>query len=154
MLGMVAGAVTAFFFDPQNGDVRRQRLQELWEDNRGLAEGAGQTATAAARRAKPALERAGRELTRSSRSGWQAPSSGVLTGILMGAAATGAALYLFDPADGSRRREKLVALVTDKWQEAAETGQELAASSGDAARRIRRQATGTAGQVFDRVIGK
>jgi len=113
-VGATLGGLAAYLFDPKVGEVRRDRLYSLWQDNRDTAVQAGQTASRAFESARPVAERVTKAVGRGD---WaqvfESRRRSITLPKLIGAAAVGGALmYFLDPVRGSERRRS--ALVTGR----------------------------------------
>ena len=105
-LGAALGGLAVYFYDPELGENRRERMSSLWRDNRNTALQAGRTAsetidsarplargikTAIGRGHLPVVIERGRRAT-------------ILPGLLGAALIGGTAVFFMDPAKGSARR--------------------------------------------------
>jgi gas vesicle protein len=105
-VGAALGGLAVYFYDPQLGGERRDRLASLWQENRDSVLRAGRAASETIDSARPQVRRMTDAV---SRTDWaraldrERPTSRLP--ILLGAAALGAvAVYFMDPSKGSARR--------------------------------------------------
>lgn len=107
-IGALLGGAAVFFFDPQQGEDRRRRLQSLWRDNSDAVLQVGAGASQAAESMRPLVRRMRRGL----KQGDWAGNSGVswvpaVTGIFVASVLGGALVYFLDPQNGLVRRNSL-----------------------------------------------
>lgn len=58
--GALVGGVLMYLFDPENGNQRREQLQEWWRRNQGTVKGAGRATVRKVQDLQPMVERAAR----------------------------------------------------------------------------------------------
>lgn len=129
-LGAVSGGLAAYFFDPESGEDRRERLLGLWNDNQASARRAGRAASRAAAQAAP-LARQIKDRR------WDAlfpqqPQRQEVPGVVkvFAAAVLGGTLaYFLDPDNGQRRRQRVVGFVQAKQERAIEAGRQAKADA-------------------------
>jgi len=105
-LGAALGGLAVYFYDPDLGESRRERMSSLWRDNRSGVLQAGRTASETIDSARP-LARGIRTAIGRGRLPVVIERGGGATIVsrLIGAAVIGgAAVFFMDPAKGSARR--------------------------------------------------
>jgi hypothetical protein len=58
--GALVGGALMYLFDPENGNQRREQLQEWWRKNQGTVKGAGRATVRKVQDLQPMVERATR----------------------------------------------------------------------------------------------
>jgi hypothetical protein len=114
-IGVALGSAAVYFFDPQQGEDRRRRLQSLWRENRGTAREVGGGVSRAAESMRPLVRRMKRRVE----SGDWAEDAGAnwapaVTGIAVAAAIGGALVYFLDAQDGLGRRQRILTFLAGK----------------------------------------
>lgn len=108
-IGAALGGAAMYFFDPQQGEDRRGRIQSLWRANRDTALEVGGGVSQAAESMRPLVRRMKRGLERAD---WAEGNGSnwvpVLTGVVVAAAFGGALVYFLDPENGLVRRQRVV----------------------------------------------
>lgn len=107
-IGAALGGAAVYFFDPSQGEERRQRVQSLWRENRDTAHQVGAGVAQAGESMRPMLRHVRRGLER--RDWIEAPGTSWLPAVAGMFAATafgGAAVYFLDPKSGPVRRKRM-----------------------------------------------
>ncbi|GEM_PF-585422 len=115
-LGAVLGGIAVYLYDPELGEVRRERLFSLWRENRESAVQIGRSASQTAESAGP-LARRVTEAVRHSDWGeaFNRPRRGApLTALIGGAVLGGVLVYFLDSSKGSERRQWLLTALQEK----------------------------------------
>lgn len=153
-IGVALGAAAVYFFDPQNGEDRRRRVESLWRENRDTARQFGRGVTHAAESMRPVAGRVKHRIERGTWSedngaGWMPAFGGVVAATALG----GALAYFLDPQNGPARRQRVVKLVRGEQgpvKEGFRSVRKAAGSVGPWAR----QAAGEASTVVHEVKAK
>jgi len=108
-IGAALGGAAMYFFDPQQGEDRRRRIQSLWRENRDTALEVGGGVSQAAESMRPLVRRMKRGLERRDWAEGDGPNwVPVVTGIVVSTAFGGALVYFLDPENGLVRRQRVV----------------------------------------------
>jgi hypothetical protein len=108
-IGAALGGAAMYFFDPQQGEDRRRRIQSLWRENRDTALEVGGGVSQAAESMRPLVRRMKRGLERRDWAEDDGPNwVPVVTGIVVSTAFGGALMYFLDPENGLVRRQRVV----------------------------------------------
>jgi len=114
-VGLALGGAAVYFFDPLQGEDRRGRVLSLWRENRDTAHQVGAGVSQAADSMRPLVRHVKRGLEQRD---WadDAAASWVpaLTGIVVAGAAGAALVYVLDPQNGGRRRQRIRMFVGDR----------------------------------------
>lgn len=115
-VGAALGAATVYFFDPQQGEDRRRRVQSLWRENRDTALEVGGGVSQAAESMLPLVRRAKRGLERGEWAEDGGPNwmAGVTTGIVIAAGLGAALFYFLDPQNGLVRRRRVLSFLGEQ----------------------------------------
>jgi hypothetical protein len=114
-IGAALGAAAMYFFDPQQGEDRRGRIQSLWRENRDTALEVGGGVSQAAESMRPLVRRMKRGLERGHWAEYDGPNwVPVVTGIFVATALGGALVYFLDPENGLVRRQRVVSFVGEQ----------------------------------------
>jgi gas vesicle protein len=109
-VGATLGGLAAYFYDPELGSDRRERLYSVWKERRDTVVQAGQKAAGAMDAARPVASRVTKAIGRRELAqlvGRRRRRASVP--MLVGAAAVGgAAMYFLDPVRGSERRRSTI----------------------------------------------
>jgi gas vesicle protein len=121
-IGVVLGSAAVYFFDPQQGEDRRRRVQSFWRENRDTAREVGGGVSKAAESMRPLARRMRsglqqRNWTEDARASW-APA---VTGIAVATAFSAALAYFLDQKSGLVRRQRILTFLAGK-QDAFEGG--------------------------------
>lgn len=121
-IGVVLGSAAVYFFDPQQGEDRRRRVQSLWRENRDTAREVGGGVSKAAESMRPLARRMRRGLQQrhwaeDAGASW-APA---VTGIAFATAFSAALVYFLDQKSGLVRRQRVLTFLAGK-QDAFEGG--------------------------------
>jgi hypothetical protein len=138
-VGAALGGLTAYFYDPNQGADRRERLYSVWKENRDTAMQAGQKASRVLDSARPVASRvtkavSSRDLAKLLE---RRRRSGTLPKLIGAAAVGGALMYFLDPVRGPERRRSTVTAgqrVFNKVVESAKTAGGPTADSGPRAK--------------------
>ena len=107
-IGAALGGAAMYFFDPQQGEDRRRRIQSLWRKNRDTALEVGGGVSQAAESMRPLVRRMKRGLERGD---WAEDDGSnwvlVVTGVVVSTAFGGALVYFLDPENGLVRRQRV-----------------------------------------------
>ena len=109
-VGAALGGLTAYFYDPNQGADRRERLYSVWKENRDTAMQASQKASRMLDSARPVASRvtkavSSRDLAKLLE---RRRRSGTLPKLIGAAAVGGALMYFLDPVRGPERRRSTV----------------------------------------------
>ena len=109
-VGAALGGLTAYFYDPNQGADRRERLYSVWKENRDTAMQARQKASRVLDSARPVASRvtkavSSRDLAKLLE---RRRRSGTLPKLIGAAAVGGALMYFLDPVRGPERRRSTV----------------------------------------------
>jgi len=108
-IGAALGGAAMYFFDPQQGEDRRRRIQSLWRKNRDTALEVGGGVSQTAESMRPLVRRMKRGLERRDWAEDDGPNwVPVVTGIVVSTAFGGALVYFLDPENGLVRRQRVV----------------------------------------------
>lgn len=120
-IGGALGGLAVYFFDPELGDERRERLLSHWREYRGNAMEAGRAASQAAESARPLARRMTKAVGRGDwAEAFKRGRPAVSLPKLIGAAAIGGTLvYFLDPVHGSERRLWLLSYLEAAGRQAA-----------------------------------
>jgi len=114
-IGMAVGGAAVYFFDPQQGEDRRRRVQSLWRENRDTANQVGAGVSQAAESMRPMVRRMRRGLEQRDWSDDAAASwRPALAGIFVASAVGGSLVYLLDPQNGSVRRKRILTFLGER----------------------------------------
>ena len=121
-IGVVLGSAAAYFFDPQQGDDRRRRVQSLWRENRDSAREVGGGVSKAAESMRPFARRIRRGLQQRN---WAEDAGAnwapAVTGIAVATAFGATLVYFLDQKSGLVRRQRVLTFLA-RTQDAFETG--------------------------------
>ena len=122
-MGVALGGLAVYFFDPELGEERRDRLLSLGRENLGSAVKAGRAASQAAESAQPLARRMTKAIGRGDwAKAFDRGRPTVSLPKLLGAAAIGGTLvYFLDPVHGSERRQWLLSRLEAGRQAAQQT---------------------------------
>jgi gas vesicle protein len=114
-IGVALGAAAVYFFDPQNGEGRRRRVESLWRENRDTARQVGSGVTHAAESMRPL---AGRVKHRIDRGSWSEDNGAswvpAFGGVVAATALGGTLAYFLDPQSGPARRKRVLTFVREE----------------------------------------
>jgi gas vesicle protein len=114
-IGVALGGAAVYFFDPLQGEDRRERLLSLWRENRDTAHQVGAGVSQAADSMRPLVRHVKRGLEQRD---WadDATASWVpaVTGMFVAGAAGAALVYVLDPQNGGRRRQRIRMFIGDR----------------------------------------
>jgi hypothetical protein len=121
-IGVALGSAAVYFFDPQQGEDRRRRVQSLWRENRGTALEVGDGVSRAAESMRPLVRRMKRRVEQGDWSeGAGAKWVPAVMGIAVATAVGGALVYFLDAQEGLVRRQRVRTFVA---------GQQVAVEGG------------------------
>ena len=122
-MGAVLGGATVFFFDPQQGEGRRRRVQSFWRENRDTAVEIGGGVSQAAGSIRPLVRRVKGGLERGdwADNGGSSWMPKVTKGFILAAALGGAVAYFLHPQDGLVRRQRVLSFLGEQ-QDAVKAG--------------------------------
>lgn len=122
------GGAAMYFFDHELGEARRQRLLDLWRENRGSRRAVGRGAGQAAQTAAPATGRMSKAFGRGDRCGAsdRRKRSATLPKLVFAVAIGGFLVYVLHPDKGLERRQRLTSLWQQTQQSALEAGRRAA----------------------------
>lgn len=114
-IGVALGAAAVYFFDPQNGEDRRRRIESLWRENRDTARQVGSGVTQAAESMRPLVGRVKHRLDHGS---WEEDNGTrwmpALGGVVAATALGGALAYFLDPQTGPARRQRALTFLREE----------------------------------------
>jgi hypothetical protein len=114
-IGAALGGAAMYFFDPQQGEDRRRRIQSLWHENRDTALEVGGGVSQAAESMRPLVRRMKRGLERGDWVEDDGPNwVPLVTGVVVSTAFGGALVYFLDPENGLVRRQRVVSFVGEQ----------------------------------------
>lgn len=137
-IGAALGGLAVYLYDPERGEKRRENLLSLWRDNKESALQAGRAAGEAVDSARPLARRFTRAIDQGDwreafkqGRGW---SAGGLLKVIGAATITGSLVYLLDPANGSKRRQRLLFAWQGRGESALKAARQGARKAADAVR--------------------
>lgn len=112
-IGAAFGAAAVYFFDPQQGEDRRRRVQSLWGENRETALQVRGGVTQAAESMRPFVGRVRRRFEHGAEAtdGTWVPALG---GVVAATAFGGALVYFLDPQNGQVRRTRVLTFLGEE----------------------------------------
>jgi uncharacterized protein HemX len=132
-VGAMFGAAVAFFFDPDQGEARRERLKTLWRDNQDTIDEARRKSEQAVQSIDPLAKRIRRTVAGARERPSAGAKSGFGLGALLAASAVGAGIaYFGDPSQGAGRRRRLFDVWQETQHEARTTGSKVVSKAANA----------------------
>lgn len=114
-IGAALGAAAVYFFDPQQGENRRGRVQSLWRENRETVDEVRGGVAQAAESMRPLVRRARRRIERGD---WAEDAGAnwapVAAGFFVATAFGGAVMYFLDPKNGLVRRQRVLTFLGEE----------------------------------------
>jgi hypothetical protein len=132
--GAALGGLAVYFYDPELGESRRERLSSLWHENRGGVLRAGRAASETIDSARPLARSIGRGILPMAN---RVRPAATLRRLVGAAAVGGAVVYFMDSARGSARRLRVVGTGRKAAREIGSMVSSIADQGANAAERIK-----------------